>query len=58
MPGVVILFAIAGILIIAMVGVFFYFLGVWIRALMSGAWLRRMGWQFRQTLRHLERLHR
>jgi len=38
MPGIiVILFAIAGILIISLVAVFFYFLGVWIRALMSGA---------------------
>lgn len=37
MPIVVILFAIAGILIITLVGIFFYFLGVWIRALMSGA---------------------
>jgi len=34
---VVILFAVIGILIITLVGIFFYFLGVWIRALMSGA---------------------
>jgi uncharacterized protein YqfA (UPF0365 family) len=33
----VIVFALVGILIIVMIGVFFYFLGVWIRALMSGA---------------------
>ncbi|MBN1557714.1 MAG: flotillin-like FloA family protein, partial [Lentisphaerae bacterium] len=37
MPFIVILFAIAGILIISLIGIFFYFLGVWIRALMSGA---------------------
>ena len=37
MPIVVILFAIAAILIIFLIGIFFYFLGVWIRALMSGA---------------------
>jgi len=37
MPFVVILLAIGGILIVSMVGIFFYFLGVWIRALMSGA---------------------
>ena len=33
----VILFAVIGILVIVLVGIFFYFLGVWIRALMSGA---------------------
>ena len=33
----VVLFAVGGILVVAMVMVFFYFLGVWIRALMSGA---------------------
>jgi uncharacterized protein YqfA (UPF0365 family) len=37
MPFVLILFAVAGILIITLVCIFFYFLGVWIRALMSGA---------------------
>jgi uncharacterized protein YqfA (UPF0365 family) len=37
MQFMVVLFAIAGILIISLVSVFFYFLGVWIRALMSGA---------------------
>jgi len=34
---IVILMALAGILIISFVGIFFYFLGVWIRALTSGA---------------------
>ena len=34
---VVVLFAIAGILILAAIWLFLYFLGVWIRALMSGA---------------------
>ncbi|NQT92645.1 MAG: flotillin-like protein FloA [Lentisphaerae bacterium] len=37
MPFVVILMALAAIFIISLMGVFFYFLGVWIRALMSGA---------------------
>jgi len=37
MPIVVILFAIVGILILVVVGIFLHFLGVWIRALMSGA---------------------
>lgn len=34
---VVIASVVAGLLIVAFVGIFFYFLGVWIRALMSGA---------------------
>jgi len=37
MPLVVIALAIAAILVISLVGIFFYFLGVWVRALMSGA---------------------
>jgi uncharacterized protein YqfA (UPF0365 family) len=37
MPFVVILLAVAAILVVVMVGIFFYFLGVWVRALMSGA---------------------
>ena len=37
MPFVVILLAIAAILVVSLVGIFFYFLGVWVRALMSGA---------------------
>lgn len=38
MAGIVfVFFAVVGILIIVLVGIFFYFLGVWIRALMSGA---------------------
>lgn len=37
MPFVVILMALAAIFIISFMGVFFYFLGIWIRALMSGA---------------------
>jgi uncharacterized protein YqfA (UPF0365 family) len=37
MPFFAILLAIGGVLIVVLVGVFFYFLGVWIRALMSGA---------------------
>jgi uncharacterized protein YqfA (UPF0365 family) len=36
-PIVVILFAVAGIVVLAILGVFLHFLGVWIRALMSGA---------------------
>jgi len=37
MPFVVILLAVAAILVVSLVGLFFYFLGVWVRALMSGA---------------------
>lgn len=37
MPFIVILMALAAIFIISIVCIFFYFLGVWIRALMSGA---------------------
>ncbi len=37
MPLIVIALAIAAILVISLVGIFFYFLGVWVRALMSGA---------------------
>ena len=37
MPFVVILLAIGAILVISLIGIFFYFLGVWVRALMSGA---------------------
>jgi len=38
MQGIaVILIGVAAILVISLVGIFFYFLGVWIRALMSGA---------------------
>ena len=37
MPLVVILFGVLAILVIVLIGIFFYFLNVWIRALMSGA---------------------
>jgi len=38
MPGIIVVFfAVIGVTVIFVVGLFFYFLGVWIRALMSGA---------------------
>jgi len=36
-PIIVVLFAVAAVIIISILGIIFYFLGVWIRALMSGA---------------------
>ncbi|MFC1497633.1 flotillin-like protein FloA [Verrucomicrobiota bacterium] len=57
MPAVVvILLALAGILVVVVVGVFFYFLGVWIRALMSGARvaiLSLVGMKLRRVPPHL-----
>lgn len=37
MQFVVILFTLIGIVVVVLIGIFFYFLGVWVRALMSGA---------------------
>jgi len=37
MPLVVIMLAIGAVLVVTLIGIFFYFIGVWVRALMSGA---------------------
>ena len=37
MQFVVVLFVLIGIVVVVLVSIFFYFLGVWVRALMSGA---------------------